>query len=996
MATDPTTGTGQDNLGPDEVYQLLRQNNTMPHGRARIVRAEELTELAGRTGDGQILVIALQELVRAYNNGGEQHKILVPFARLLHMWDTDPSDFGDGNIHRLHWHFKWATSGMIVDPRVPLATIEEWLGVMETRYQLAGYGTRAVRQAEFEIARHIGDQERAGVAFDRWLASDRDEMSDCQACERRAQGRWRVEQGDDSAALDFWAPVLDGELTCEAEPHDTLSSSLLPLLRLGHPEQARANHLRGYRMARGVPDLRGAVGRHVEFCALSGNEARGLEIMADHASWFDVEAMVADQLEFLRGCAVLLRRLDMLGHGDRSVPMASGPDGRVWTVRTLRQRVERDLFGLADRFDQRNGTDAVGQRVRAGLDRVPLVDRLPLGLRVSPAVGTAPAADNPVSGPTSVGTGTEATQTDLSALVERARELSRVGRPAANAAWRRVAAVSVGRDLDPVARAELADRQGRWASAHGADEARRLFLDAAERFDQVGLPGRAACSRARAAIAAAVGEAGGTPWGESSALTDADAAVAAVTGLADSGAADPDDVMTVRMCRATVLLVGVQHLAAADDGQQDPDATTALVAELNTELDRVTALAEEHDDTTLMASARRIHAQYLMFTGELDQAQAVLREAIDSAGAADMPWLAGDLNLLLAQIHLARGELDQAEQVARAALATELDTTEQGQVRLLLAETLARQDRYEEAAASALDAAHWFDTAAEPEPASHARVLLAQTYRALGRSGEAAAILEETLPDVVAYHDEFDTARVRQTLAHCLTDLNEHRAAAEQLLLAADTAQTWPDQTPHAMLASDAARELAAAGMVAEATRAFERATGLWHDLGQIGPYIRTLRATAWHVHQQDANLDRALELMAQASQALSDVDDEVDSEGFDRDFEVAETFDQTARLLADAASDADQTVDGDLAERALRHALRAVEGFHRCGDERWDDLVSAQYLAAQIEAHLLGRGTDAERRLRDLIAACEHHGGESADQWEARCRSTLEEISDR
>ncbi|HEY9475954.1 MAG TPA: hypothetical protein VIS06_19150, partial [Mycobacteriales bacterium] len=437
MATDPTTGADPGNLGPDEVYQLLRQNNTMPHGRARIVRAEELTELAGRTGDGGILVIALQELVRAYNNGGEQHKILVPFARVLHMWDTRPSDFGEGNIHRLHWQFKWATSGMIVDPRVPLATIEEWLGEMETRYQLGGYGTRAVRQAEFEIARHIGDSERARVAFDRWLASDRDEMSDCEACERRAQGDWRAEQGADSAAIAFWTPVLDGELSCESEPHITLSRSLLPLLRLGRAEQARANHLRGYRMARGVPDLRGAVGRHIEFCALSGNEARGLEIMADHASWFDVEAMVTDQLEFLCGCAVLLRRVRALGHGDQVV---AGPAGRTWTVATLRARVERDLSGLADRFDQRNGTDAVGRQMRADLERAPLVDWLPLGLRVSPAVGVTPVGGmgNGVGGGVdgrndgradigraSAGTGPEDTQAALAGLVANARELAR-------------------------------------------------------------------------------------------------------------------------------------------------------------------------------------------------------------------------------------------------------------------------------------------------------------------------------------------------------------------------------------------------------------------------------------------------------------------------------------------------------------------------------------------------------------------------------------------
>ena len=28
-----------------------------------------------------------------------------------------------------------------------------------------------------------------------------------------------------------------------------------------------------------------SVGRHIEFCALTGNEARGLEILAEHQAW---------------------------------------------------------------------------------------------------------------------------------------------------------------------------------------------------------------------------------------------------------------------------------------------------------------------------------------------------------------------------------------------------------------------------------------------------------------------------------------------------------------------------------------------------------------------------------------------------------------------------------------------------------------------------------------------------------------------------------------
>lgn len=1042
MATAPGSDPSSASLDPDEVYRQLRRNADLPYGRARTVRAEELVRLADRAGDPWTVLVALQELIRAYNQGGERQKLLVPFARVLRMWDNQPSDFDEARIFRLHWHFKWATSGMIGDPRVPLATIEEWLGEMDTRYQLAGYGTRAVRQAEFEIAGHIGDRERARVAFDRWQASDRDEMSDCEACERRVAGSWRADECDDPGAMELWAPVLAGDLTCESEPHAVLSRSLLPLLRLGRPDQARANHLRGYRMARGVPDLRGSIGRHVEFCALSGNEARGLEIIAEHASWFDTDTIAEDQVDFLSGAAVLLRRLCGLGRGDTPVP---GSAGRLWTVATLRSRVEGDLTDLVDRFDQRNGTDAVGHRLRATLERAPLVASLPLGLRASlPGTASTPVPAVPVpTAPVADGAGTHAAGADdagaddaegrvvgdgTAALVARARELTATGHPGAEAAWRRVADAGIGdgsgQGLDPVVEAELVDHRGRRAGSRDHREARRLLLDAANRFDALGKPARATCSRARAALAHALTAPGQAGWDDAAARAETAEAVAAIAGLAASGAAGPDEVMTVRLCRATALLAAAERLATQDGDRTDPapepadDPAAELHAALHTEVEEVVALAEARGNVLRLAGAQHVRARFLLLTGEPDQAESVLRGTLDSVGQADMPWLAGEPAALLAQIQLVRGDAAGAERTARVALATDvLDAGLRGHLALVLAEALARQERQEDAAASALDAAHWFDTAAETGPATHARILLAQAYRALGRAGEAAAILEETLPDIVAHHDELDVARVRQALASCLSDLDEHRSAAEQLLVAAEAAQGWPDQAPHAMLATDAARELSAAGMTAEATQAFERAARLWQELGAVGPYIRTLRATAWHVREQQDDLDRALDLMEQAAAVLADADTSTDTTvdtaasstaEFDREFELAETFDQTARMLANAASDGaasdgDESddpdvseVDAGLAEHALRYALRAAEGFAGCGDVRWGDLIAARYLAARIEADLLGRPADAAKRLRAMIGECQRGDQADADRWADRCRSFLEQVEER
>ncbi|MFD0329140.1 hypothetical protein ACFQZC_15570 [Streptacidiphilus monticola] len=77
-------------------------------------------------------------------------------------------------------------------------------------------------------------------------------------------------------------PTFEGESGCDEEPHSSQALALLPLLRLGRLDEARAAHLTGYRKVRGREAELSTVGQHLEFCALTGNEARGLELLAEN------------------------------------------------------------------------------------------------------------------------------------------------------------------------------------------------------------------------------------------------------------------------------------------------------------------------------------------------------------------------------------------------------------------------------------------------------------------------------------------------------------------------------------------------------------------------------------------------------------------------------------------------------------------------------------------------------------------------------------------
>jgi hypothetical protein len=314
----------------------------------------------------------LLQLSRAYEHGAEGDKLPLAIGRLLRLADTHPSEVGGRRIHSIYWQLKWMTSRMIENPAVPLPTVHRWLDEFEGRYSQRGHSLRPVHEGRAELALLLGDNASASAQMKAAILAPSDDMSDCEACERCGWGRWRVALGDDEKAIEDWAPVLDGTLSCRAEPHYVLSYALLPLLRLGRGDEARAAFLRGYPLTKGDMSLFTVFGRHVEFCALTGNEARGLEILSSRVSWLTATPMdPSPRLGFLAGVTVLLRRLDALGHGELKV-------GSL-TVASLLSSFSAEIDELCGKYDRRNGNSALSGAVRARLAQEPLTDSLPLG-----------------------------------------------------------------------------------------------------------------------------------------------------------------------------------------------------------------------------------------------------------------------------------------------------------------------------------------------------------------------------------------------------------------------------------------------------------------------------------------------------------------------------------------------------------------------------------------------------------------------------------------
>ncbi|MGI5444477.1 tetratricopeptide repeat protein [Streptomyces sp. CA-243310] len=894
------------NMTPEEIRKALHENHLLPHGAARNAQAEALAAAAEVCGDRALFRNALVTLIDAYEYSSERTRMMVPFARLLQEYDRDPGTFDRGEAHSLFWRFKWVSGQIINSPEIPLSSAAGYLEDMERRYRLAGYSERAVRQSEYYLADAIGDDERAERAVAAWQAAERDEMSDCHACETNSQGAFWATKGDDAKAIEIWEPVLAGKQTCREEPHRVLARSLLPLLHQGRFDEARAHHLRGYRLARGNESLLRSIGQHIEFCALTGNEARGLEILFDHDTHLKPLTDVKAQLDFHGGVLVLLERLATLGHGaGASVPY----EGSARSVDELYAVLRAGCLDIAHRFDARNGNSRVSDRFLARLGRAPLVDVLPLGVRSSALPQAAPtAAPTPIPARTPVPADPDTSvRAGVDASAARARRAREQGHPGADALWSelaaRVAALAES-EVDPLLSADLADHRAVSAARAGAPEAAQLLAAARDRYRTLGQAERAALAELRLAGVAA--QTGADP---------AETRRLLATAVRAAEALDPaDPARALRVARAELTTIRLEPYLRSIEATHEHDESghdheheheqdhghAALAAELDS---FITSYVGALPDVA--AEAQEMLGRVILAQGDPERALSSLAASADRAVAAGYPWQAVDALVLRAGVLLSLGRPEEAEEAARSGLehSAELtDPEEQGVVRLTLADTLLRRrDGAEEAAEHALTAAHWFDQAGlSADGGAQARLLLARAYARTERYADAAEVVQSTLPDLLE-HGEQQAVFVREFLGDLLREVRELPASAEQYLHAAELTKDWEDPRPQAGFAQAAADQLAGTELVREAVAAYERALELYRRAGGAPvAEARILRSLAWLALREEITADTVAASRALMDEAAGVLEAALAADPQDPELwaELAQTWHQSAQVL--------------------------------------------------------------------------------------------------
>ncbi|QIK83285.1 hypothetical protein [Sanguibacter sp. HDW7] len=375
-----------------EAGTALNAVNNLPYGATRSAAALAEVEQIEAEGPAEVLAYAYNTLVDSYVWGEEVDKAFVPFTRALRLYDERPDLFDEQDSHSLFWSFKWMTGHLIDFPTVTAEQIAATLADMEQRFAVSGRGMNAVRLSAYKWLRHSSPDDAAvDAAYDAWVATPRDDYSQCEACEPGDRAAYLVDVGRSEEAARLIESVLPDDPHCATEPADMLSYLQLAYLELGDVEGVRRAHFRGVRHLDGPYDLSGPTSRYVEVLARTGNTERALRMLERIADVVTGSRDPGARLAVLTHVGIAARVLE----ADEPRTAVSLPGVPASDVAGLAAWVDVQADEIAAAFDARNGNDVASRhladaRERAG--RTLDVDLGVLSFDAAPAAGAAPAA----------------------------------------------------------------------------------------------------------------------------------------------------------------------------------------------------------------------------------------------------------------------------------------------------------------------------------------------------------------------------------------------------------------------------------------------------------------------------------------------------------------------------------------------------------------------------------------------------------------------------
>lgn len=216
---------------------LYNQIDAAPNGKASMEICRKAWELADKYHyyDGQI-DYRLQYMSQSvyYDDILE---IFVVYPQIIKLHDEHIKEHGyDENTRDILWLYKWLLENAQAFYQISLEQFELFCEDFKKRCIQHNYSLRAYYQFRFLFYQNI-DKDKVKEYYEEFSKCNRDDMSDCHACERSKEVEFFLTIGEKDKADSRFLPLSMKKLTCADEPENTYGI----YLRYYNQELAKGN-----------------------------------------------------------------------------------------------------------------------------------------------------------------------------------------------------------------------------------------------------------------------------------------------------------------------------------------------------------------------------------------------------------------------------------------------------------------------------------------------------------------------------------------------------------------------------------------------------------------------------------------------------------------------------------------------------------------------------------------------------------------------------------
>ena len=210
---------------------IVKNVDIMPHGKARIDAYQKCIELADKHKDRDRQIKYRLLLMDESCHHDDTLQAYLVFPVLLKISDEAFAETGDRPyLYKTLWQYKWLIEDARFFYQIDQEQFEKLVQDAIVRFQNAGYNARSIymQAAQFYV---YSDPAKAEEYYRQYLATPRDDMSDCSACESNSEFLYLLSKGRYLIAMHKAQAIFEGRRRCAEVPFITYTHYMLFMAR---------------------------------------------------------------------------------------------------------------------------------------------------------------------------------------------------------------------------------------------------------------------------------------------------------------------------------------------------------------------------------------------------------------------------------------------------------------------------------------------------------------------------------------------------------------------------------------------------------------------------------------------------------------------------------------------------------------------------------------------------------------------------------------------